>query len=423
MNQQNNIDDLFKNSAQQFSAPAPKRVWANIDGVLKRKRKVVLFQRVLLAATVVLIASIVFFVNIDNTNTPQLVDGDIDATIETPILNINNNTTTDIKTTNVVGSDIVIEDNIIENVFIKKENNNSDEFIENVETEIVNVDTPLEELPKSNINDVEENNVLVNISPKLQTQELNIEKEVVTETIIAKNTDINIAKVESLNNIIPKEKTNAIKYLNTKEGSPEVAQVENKTSVNMKSSVKEINKEVNFEIAANSIVVNESASESKVSNSIKQETTEIVKSEESTQYAEVVESKVVELVSPEVEKIKTEEPATKLIEIETINPQEAQIAKANAIAAAYNVSERWEIDFLISQTYGIAVTNGIGKTPEIDNPSLSEAGETKAKTWFSAAVNIELDVNNWVIRSGVRRYNLEIKGDFEVKQKNPWNVD
>ncbi len=418
MNKQNNIDDLFKNSAQQFSAPAPKRAWANIDGVLKRKRRIILFQRVLLAATVVIIASVAFFVNINTNTNPQFVDSS-DSSIETPILNNNNANS---KSTNIVSNENIIENKNIDKTSIIKINNN--EPIETTETEIVNVVTTLEETLKSNINDVEDNNIIVNNASKLKAKELDIDKEIVENAVIAKGTEVDINKSTSFNKHISEVEINELKTPINNEVSMEVAQIEGISVIKEEPVVKEKNEELKSEIIETETDVKESPSEGINNSTIKPDVVEVVNSEQLTQSTETIESKVIEsAISPIVEESESVVTITEPEEVIIPSVEEAQIARARARAAASNVPKKLDVDFLVSQTYGISVTNGIGKTPEIENPTLSEAGASKANTWFSAAVNIELDVNNWVIKSGVRRYNLMIHGDFEVKQKNPWNVD
>ncbi|OYT10352.1 MAG: hypothetical protein B6I18_09615, partial [Bacteroidetes bacterium 4572_112] len=66
----NKIDNIFKNAASQYSAPAPKASWSKIDSALKKQHKAKLYRNVSVAATffVAVISSLIITFNVDSVD-------------------------------------------------------------------------------------------------------------------------------------------------------------------------------------------------------------------------------------------------------------------------------------------------------------------------------------------------------------------
>ena len=266
----NNIDNIFKNAASQYSAPAPKSSWSTLDSALKKQRKARSIRIVSVAATffVVVISSLIITFNVDEENIADVQQ--IEPVIE--------KTTVDSKPSNIdvtenkstIDNNTVVENTAVENndIIVSKSNNKpikSENITENSEAKdlfskknqiaeqnnIVNSEANTE--TKSNIGNTTEN---VNVS---NSDKLDNEDETAKNNIVAKASLRELVVSESYNNDIVTENSENIQANNSEIESVNKTEKEN-SSITQNENEKTINNnevESNIEESSEEVIVSE----------------------------------------------------------------------------------------------------------------------------------------------------------------------
>ncbi len=394
----NKIDNIFKNAASQYSAPAPKASWSKIDSALKKQHKAKLYRNVSVAATffVAVISSLIITFNVDSvdkhldrdiqqnetvTNTTIEPKSDMVDVVKQQSYIAANNTViesnkSENKATIVVevkpeteANIIVAEETIANNVPIKKEAIQTEErlIIEKVSiiddviverTYNVLQDKEIETADNNIVKDVNSRELIISESIEGNTENTVKNNESVIENAVIENNEENIP-----NNV--EEKKNV---------QNQQAELETKTS----------EKEI--------IVITESESNE---NTIVNKPKEVIIAKEGLEDIQKVDG-------DKVKEYKFKEPKSKLIK---------------------SLVNNEKVEFVVANSYSVSITNGRGENKIDYDDNLAVALNTKTSFGLAASVDFGIKYNNFIFSAAVRRYDQKTKGDFLVKERNPYNVD
>jgi len=82
-----------------------------------------------------------------------------------------------------------------------------------------------------------------------------------------------------------------------------------------------------------------------------------------------------------------------------------------------------KVEFFVGNSYSVSITNGRGENKIDYDDNLAVALNTKTSFGLAASVDFGIKYNNFIFSAAVRRYDQKTKGDFLVKERNPYNVD
>jgi len=410
----NNIDNIFKNAATQYSPPAPKTSWSKLDGALKSQRKALFIKNITIAASVFIVvaSSIIIALNVDDNNDAKSLS------------NIDNIAQFEAKT--------------------KDENpKNNIQITDNLD---INSDSKNDKLSTPNTLLNSESNTDANMIAKVE--------DVTNESVAATGITINKLDTLSLANV---DMTTNIEDVNSvgsgsdmeKNNSDEfiaISKIKSSESNNKEVINNDINSNNNLNLIAdskttndgiNSVILDSNISEdaSDKSNIIASvntdhnNTKELIKDNNTIELdSETTDSKGTTAITNE--NINNEIASA---EIKSDDKQQDSTVNKNIIADNKEKSEKNTIlksimenkglKFFIANSYGVSITGGVGKDIEIKNDNLAFTLNTKTAMGFLGGVDFGIEYGNFVFSAGVRRYDLKFNGDFKMKETNPYAID
>ena len=378
----NNIDDIFKNAARNYSAPAPSNSWGKLDAALKSQQKAIFIRKFYIAASVIFISGLALFFAFNNDDAKQCAIVENGKIEKQNTINIVQNENNDIvKNSNQISSNSIVDNKVVEKTASLSSENT---LVINDDINSIDVVKPI-----SSVNTLEEKEDIKDkdiISPKKEIIANNSDKKIVANISVE---NINVETITT--NEIDSQEGVALNEKKAKGESAEV--IANIDKKHQKILVEEENaatENVTIEVAEAVAKVEENSTTN--NNISEKETPNATENSESVVINDITDSNVEAKNITEKHKIKKDKPKA-------------------------------DLRFFIGQTYGITYTNAISRDAVINDPKLSIANNNSGDIWISASVDLGVEKGNFIFRSGVRLYNHEVCGDFEIKEKNPYKVN
>ncbi len=360
MNEKNNIDKIFKNAAQQYSATAPKGAWGSIDASLKAQSRM-LFIKKLSVAAVISVVSIVAAVVVFNSS-------DID------VAQLDDNTNTTPKNTLNTKSEQVTDNTISYNDDVPKLETKNKEIIVEANTEAI----------VNNANSVVVENIA--IDNKSEVSIVAVEKTPNKISVAAVDKENNVEKSIHLNKLIENIDEDIV-------GSESI-DIDSKVAPTIIKETQESIISINEKSTNDKLVI-----ETKVIENSSIEETPIQEQEKLINKS-ILEEIAINEDKPEV-----------TIENEVINPEELKNNNTSSFK------------YFIGSTISAAITNAVSVAPATPNKDMAVAGSVNTEIGYGASVDIGIRKDNWIFTTGIRRYDHKVSGDFTVNEHNPYNVD
>lgn len=367
MTEQNNIDKIFKDASQQFSAPAPEKAWANINTSLKTTARYNLIRLWSIIGSVAAASLLIGFIVFNSFNT-----NNIDENIITNTHNIDNsNKPKNNKPASTIAPVSEISDNktLDNNQIISKHSNT-----ENTTKKKTDSNAPKNAYSKISIEKSYVNKALAsNISSIDKTKKLHFESKLMAVEGKTSNT-IDTKKYQK----------QTVKHSIEKNDNATITTNQNYDIAENKTLTKQEVKNIDIKTSESGKITNADINKKTIAenNTTKQENINI-KSKDND-----------------------------------INGNDSEIAE-NKTPSKTKASIPSKTDFFIGQSFGITMANGVGKTPIVDNKKMGEAKNITSTVCMSANIDFGIIINKLKISAGLRTYNMQLKGDIVMNERNP----
>ncbi len=378
----NNIDDIFKNAAQNYSAPAPSNSWGKLDAALKSQQKALFIKKVYIAASVIFISGLALFFAFNNDVTEQgaiVESGKIEK--QNTVNIVQNENDGIVKNSNQITSNSPVINNIVVEKAVSLPSESS--LIVNEDIKKVDVRESISAI--NNFKEKKENKDEDKISSENKTIAQNSDIEVDANASVEIAGNNNFSEIDSQEDIAINEKK-------AKEEPVEaLANIDEKHQNTIVEKEKITTEDVIIEVAVAGAKVEENSTTSNINKSAK-EAPKATENSESIVANDIADSDVDAKSITENQIIKKDKPKT-------------------------------DLKFFIGQTFGITFTNAVSKDAVNSDPKLSIANNNSGDIWISASIDLGVEKDNFIFRSGIRLYNHEVCGDFEIKERDPYKVD
>lgn len=365
MNKDNNIDGIFKNAAQQYSTPAPKSSWAGIDATLKMQRKALFVKQMSIAASVVVVTALTAFFVI-NISEPELNSFNTVA---------NNNTEIALEpqAADIESADLLVSESSKKTIISHNDENTISNSNDRVETEVA----------IKNSDKLEETKVVATIASKnIDTENKvklanNIDKKSNDEIAISKYSSNDVLISEPIDNNVIADK-----------------EIEKIDAIEDKSIISE-----NIE----SNVVEGKVANKNSSTNFAEEKKSVTKSTSNIGTPIVKKDLLKENIKAEVSADEDNNSHTMLNE--KVNDKTRQF------------------EYLVGNGYFISLTNAKYNKPATPISNMAVAEDVHLDIGFGGAFDIGIKYDNFIFKTGVRRYDHKIQGNFTVNEFDYYNVD